>query len=186
MHLSGSYIFFPCSHLVLFNYYFFCSVRCFHFSVCQAMHLSCSCLLHVIIKKHNANLLHVTSTYSSHWIPSTSYQISNWIIPPLLNCSVLTLCWNVHTSSRGIIKVLSLIGWMGRTQACASSCAAVPAERQIFVLPSLSQTQSMRGRDSHRKLFPAPPRFVTFTSREHLIRLLNLWWSTGPISHQIN
>lgn len=42
---------------------FFCSVCCFHFSVCQAMHLSCLCLLHII---HNANVLHVTSTYSSH------------------------------------------------------------------------------------------------------------------------
>lgn len=129
---------------------FFCSVCCFHFSVCRAMPLSCLCLLHVIIKKHNANLLHVTSIYSSH---------SNWMIPPLLNCSVLTLCWNVHTSSRGIIKVSSLIGWIGRAWSCASSCVAVPAERQIFVLPTLSQAQSMQGHDSHRKLFPAPPPF---------------------------
>lgn len=94
---------------------------CFHFSVCQAMHLSGLCLVHVTIKKHNANLLRVTSTYSSHWIPSTSCQISNWMIPPLLNCSVLTLCWNVHMFSRGTIKVSSLIGWIGRAWSRASS-----------------------------------------------------------------
>lgn len=167
-----SCIFFPCSHLVSFNYYFFLLRALFSFFF-MSSNAPCLCLLHVIIKKHNANLLHVTSIYSSH---------SNWMIPPLLNCSVLTLCWNVHTSSRGIIKVSSLIGWIGRAWSCASSCVAVPAERQIFVLLTLSQAQSMQGRDSHRKLFPAPPRFVTSTSREHLIRLLNLWWSI----HQIN
>lgn len=173
---------------------FFCSMCCFHFSVFQAMHLSCLCLLHIIINIMQIYYMwlrptvwnHLFNTHGPHWIPSISCKISNWMTPPLLNCSVLTLFWNVHTSSRGIIKASSLIGWIGRTRPYASSCAAVPAERQIFVLPSLSQAQSMQGRDSHRKLFPAPPRFVTSTSREHLIRLLNLWWSTGPISHQIN
>lgn len=103
------------------------------FSVCQAMHLSCLCLLHVTIKKHNANLLRVTSAYSSHWIPSTSCQISNWMIPPALNRSVLTLCWHVHTSSRGIIKVSSLIGRIGRAWSCAALVLpCLPKGRSLF------------------------------------------------------